>query len=85
MFFSKSQNNKKIFITSTILSSRIRTVKYFTQNKIFFILYLKKIKKADSVGRICLYFFLRLFENPIPKHDEYHQGNCENDHGFKFL
>jgi len=27
---------------------------------------------------------LCLFENTIPKHDEYHQGNCEYDHGFKF-
>ncbi len=43
------------------------------------------IKKADFGGMKSALVPLRLFEDPVPKHDEYHQGNSENDHGSKFL
>ena len=53
---------------------------------------IEKTKSATSPNKkgwfpgeeISLLLFLRLFEDPVPKHDENHQGYCENDHGFKF-
>jgi len=45
---------------------------------------MKQKKRLISGGRNQPFGFLSLFENSVPKHDEYHQGNCENDHGSKF-
>ncbi len=43
------------------------------------------IKKGRSLrGKKSAFAVLRLFENSVPKHDEYHQGNSEYDHGLKF-
>ncbi len=41
------------------------------------------IKKADFGGMKSALVPLRLFEDPVPKHDEYHQGDCEYNHGLK--
>jgi hypothetical protein len=33
--------------------------------------------------KTAILIFLSLFEDPVPKHDEYHQGDCEYNHGLK--
>jgi len=42
-------------------------------------------KKGRSLrGKKSAFAVLRLFENSVPKQDEYHQGNSEYDNGLKF-
>jgi hypothetical protein len=42
-----------------------------------------KTKGRHAGGQGGLFLLLRLFEDTVPKHDEYHQGDREYDHGLK--